>query len=70
MSEDTHKLWESLCTKKFGARSAEGIRGSGETWKEGFIRLANEKEARLKNLTKMICMLKACFHFFIYSVVV
>ena len=41
--------------KKFGARSAESIRGSGETWKEGFIRLANEKEARLKNLTKMIC---------------
>ena len=66
LSEDTHKLWESLCMKKFGARSAESIRGSGETWKEGFIRLANEKEARLKNLTKMICK-QSVFNFQICS---
>lgn len=54
LCEDTNHIWERLCIRKFGQKGSDEIQGSGESWKEGFVRLANEKDARLRTLTKKI----------------
>ena len=54
LCEDTNLLWRTLCIDTHGKRSAESIEGSGESWKEGFIRLRHESEAKLKLLTQKI----------------
>jgi hypothetical protein len=52
--EDTNGIWERLCFRKYGAKRSEVIPDTGETWKEGFVRLANEQDDRLKRLTNKI----------------
>ena len=54
LCEDTNLIWRTLCIETHGKRSAESIEGSGESWKEGFIRLRHESEAKLKLLTQKI----------------
>jgi len=59
LAEDTNMIWRTLCIDTHGKRSAESIEGSGESWKEGFIRLRHESDAKLKLLTQKITKKKA-----------
>ena len=59
LCEDTNLIWRTLCIDTHGKRSAESIEGSGESWKEGFIRLRHESEGKLKLLTQKITKKKA-----------
>ena len=54
MKEDTNHIWKSLVKNKFGNKSCEDSDGTGETWKEVFMRLTHEKQAKLDFLTKKI----------------
>ncbi|CBY36637.1 unnamed protein product [Oikopleura dioica] len=54
LEEDSNHIWRKLCNTKYGVVSSNTVEGRGETWKEGYIRLANENDARLKVLTKKI----------------
>ena len=55
------KGWLNSWNQKLNSqkRSAESIEGSGESWKEGFIRLRHESDAKLKLLTQKITKKKA-----------
>lgn len=54
LEEDTNHIWRKLCVTKYGHIRSKTVEGRGESWKEGYVRLANENDARLKQLTKKI----------------